>query len=171
LIASVLGSWRKVEGMTAQTCDRRAVVGLILAAALVPLRPALARSLPEITVWRDPSCGCCGAWVDHLRANGFAATVVETNDMAAIKAERGVPAELLSCHTAVVAGYTIEGHVPADAILRLLAEKPAARGLAVPGMPIGSPGMEGGTPEAYDVVMFGAGATTRFGRYLGEKPV
>ena len=126
---------------------------------------------PAITVWKDPNCGCCGAWVEHLRRNGFVATVDEIADLQSIKAQRRVPAELASCHTAEIAGYTIEGHVPAQAILRLLAERPVARGLAVPGMPIGSPGMEGGRPEVYDVVLFGAAAPTLFGRFLGEKPI
>jgi hypothetical protein len=121
-------------------------------------------------VWKDPSCGCCGGWVEHLRGNGFVATVIETSDVQSIKAQRSVPAELASCHTAEIAGYTIEGHVPAEAILRLLAEKPSGRGLAVPGMPIGSPGMEGGRPEAYDVMLFGNGAPKQFARFVGEKP-
>lgn len=132
---------------------------------------AVAQVAPAITVWRDPNCGCCGLWVDHLRRNGFVATVVETSKLQVVKAERGVPTELVSCHTAVVAGYVIEGHVPAAAIVRLLTENPTGRGLAVPGMPIGSPGMEGGTPEAYDVLLFGTGAPSRFARFVGDKPV
>lgn len=131
---------------------------------------ALADARPSITVWQDPNCGCCGGWVEHLRRNGFVATVVETADVQAVKAQRQVPAELASCHTAETGGYTIEGHVPALAILRLLAEKPAGRGLAVPGMPIGSPGMEGGKPKAYDVILFGAGAPARFARFVGDQP-
>jgi hypothetical protein len=109
--------------------------------------------------------------VEHLRRNGFVAKVIETSGMQAIKTERRVPAELASCHTAEIACYTIEGHVPAVAVNRLLAEKPAARGLAVPGMPIGSPGMEGGTPEAYDVILFGDGATKPFGRFIGDRQI
>jgi hypothetical protein len=131
---------------------------------------ALADARPAFTVWRDPGCGCCGLWVAHLRGNGFAAKVIDTSDMDSIKAERGVPAELASCHTAEIAGYIIEGHVPARAIRRLLDEKPAGRGLAVPGMPIGSPGMEGGRPEVYDVLLFGDGAPRRFGRFVGDRP-
>lgn len=151
--------------------SRRAFVGLIAAGtAMLATGRAFADPSPAITVWKVPNCGCCTGWVDHLRRNGFAATVIETANVQAIKAERGVPAELASCHTAEIAGYTIEGHVPARAILRLIAEKPNARGLAVPGMPIGSPGMEGGTPETYDVILFGASAPTRFERYLGHQP-
>ncbi len=133
--------------------------------------PVRAEALPAITVWKDPNCGCCGGWVEHLRRNGIAATVIDTADMQAIKAERRVPPELASCHTAEFAGYTIEGHVPAAAILKLLAERPPGRGLAVPGMPVGSPGMEGGQPEAYDVMLFGSAGPTRFGRFLGDKQI
>ncbi len=147
---------------------RRAFVGFMAAGTIISIAPlAFAKASHSITVWKDPNCGCCGSWVEHLRRNGFVATVIESKDFQTIKLQRGVPPELASCHTAEIAGYTIEGHVPARAILRLLSEKPAARGLAVPGMPIGSPGMEGGTPEAYDVVLFGQTAPTRFERYLG----
>jgi hypothetical protein len=153
-------------------CGRRAFLGQIAVGILVMLGgSALAETRPIITVWKDPNCGCCGGWVEHLRGNGFVATVIETSDVQSIKAQRGVPAELASCHTAVIAGYTIEGHVPALAIQRLLAEKPSGLGLAVPGMPIGSPGMEGGRPETYDVVLFGHGAARRFARFIGAKPV
>ena len=151
---------------------RRAVLGHLAAGAvMLAARPALANPRPAITVWKDPNCGCCGAWVGHLRSNGFVATVVETADMKAVKAKRGVPAALASCHTAEVSGYVIEGHVPARAILRLLDERPIGQGLAVPGMPIGSPGMEGGRPETYDVVLFGDGAPRTFARFVGEHPV
>jgi hypothetical protein len=132
-------------------------------------RPSSAQSLPKVTVTKDPSCGCCSAWVDHLRAAGFAAEVIETADLNRVKARLGVPRELAACHTAEVAGYVIEGHVPAEAIKRLLAEKPNAKGLAVPGMPVGSPGMEveGTDPDTYDVVLFGHGRRTTFARYRG----
>lgn len=140
-----------------------AIGGLVIAGGY-----ALAEPRPAITVWKDPNCGCCGAWVEHLRRNGFVATVIETADVQAVKTRHQVPTELASCHTAGIGGYTIEGHVPAQAILRLLAEKPVGRGLAVPGMPIGSPGMEGGRPEVYDVMLFGDGAPRRFARFVGE---
>jgi hypothetical protein len=147
---------------------RRAFVGFMAAGTIISIAPlAFAKASHSITVWKDPNCGCCLSWVEHLRRNGFVATVIESTDVQTIKSQRGVPMELASCHTAEIAGYTIEGHVPAGAILRLLSEKPTARGLAVPGMPIGSPGMEGGTPEAYDVILFGPSAPTRFERYLG----
>jgi len=154
------------------SAERRHFLRLVGGGALLIAAPhSWAQDQKRITVWKDPSCGCCGGWVEHLRRNGFVATVVETLAVQSIKAERRVPAELASCHTAEIAGYTIEGHVPADAINKLLAEKPAARGLAVPGMPIGSPGMEGGTPEVYDVMLFGDSATKPFARFLGDKRV
>jgi hypothetical protein len=158
-------------GNTSIRLSRRALLTHIAAGSvLIAGGHALADPRPAITVWKDPNCGCCGRWAEHLRSNGFVATVIETADVQAVKAQRQVPAELASCHTAEIAGYTIEGHVPAQAILRLLAEKPGGRGLAVPGMPIGSPGMEGGRPEAYDVMLFGTGAPTRFARFLGDQP-
>lgn len=150
--------------------SRRAVLThIVLVSAVIGIGNAWADARPAITVWKDPNCGCCGGWVEHLRRNGFAVTVIETSDVQSVKAQRDVPAELASCHTAEISGYTIEGHVPAQAIVRLLAEKPAGRGLAVPGMPIGSPGMEGGTPEPYDVMLFGNGVPARFGRYLRDQ--
>jgi hypothetical protein len=115
----------------------------------------------EVTVYKDPYCGCCNKWVEHLKAAGFAVTAHDAEDMSRIKTEAGVPAALESCHTAKVGGYVIEGHVPADDIKRLLAERPDAVGLAVPGMPIGSPGMEqGDTREPYDVILFRKDGTT-----------
>ena len=128
------------------------------------------RSRPLITVWKDPSFGCCTGWVHHLRRNGFDATVIEIGDVQAIKTQRLVPPALASCYTAEIAGYTIEGHVPALAILRLLAERPDARGLAVPGMPMDSPGMEGGRPEPFDVILFGNRSPARFEPFLTVRP-
>ena len=130
-----------------------------------------AQSKSTIKVWKDPNCGCCTGWVEHLRSNGFVATVTNSADMQAVKVRLGVPEELASCHTAEIAGYIVEGHVPAPAIRRLLSEKPAARGLAVPGMPIGSPGMEGGKPEVYEVILFGKDHPVSFGRFISDRPV
>jgi hypothetical protein len=136
-----------------------AVGGLVLA------RPGLAEgaSAPvPMTVYKDPNCGCCEQWVAHVRQAGFAVTVRDTSDMSTVKAAMGVPEALGSCHTARVGSYTIEGHVPADVIKQLLAEKPVARGLAVPGMPMGSPGMEqGGRRDRYDVLLFDKAGRTR----------
>ena len=114
---------------------------------------AIAASL-DMTVFKTKTCGCCGKWVDHMRANGFRVTVNEVPSTAEYRKKHGVPEKLQSCHTALVSGYTIEGHVPAEAILRLLKEKSGFKGLAVPGMPMGSPGMEGPHSDAYSVVGF-----------------
>lgn len=117
----------------------------------------------KMTVYKDPSCGCCAIWVTHLEKAGFSATVSEAADMAAVKNQLGVPAALRSCHTGVVNGYAIEGHVPAADIQRLLKERPAVVGLAVAGMPIGSPGMEapGMKPQPFDVIAFEKGGARR----------
>jgi hypothetical protein len=114
----------------------------------------LSIAAPKVVVYKDPDCGCCGAWVDHMKANGFSVTVHDVRDMTPHKRKLGVPERLGSCHTAVVDGYTIEGHVPAADVKRLLKERPKAKGLAVPGMPQGSPGMETGKLDPYDVLLF-----------------
>ncbi|MGQ0591647.1 MAG: DUF411 domain-containing protein [Gammaproteobacteria bacterium] len=108
----------------------------------------------EITVSKTPQCGCCKKWVDHLRNNGFEVAVVDMDSVEPVKRQNGVPAALGSCHTAVVDGYVVEGHVPADLIKRLLNERPKVKGLAVPGMPMGSPGMEGPQKHPYQVLTF-----------------
>jgi hypothetical protein len=119
-------------------------------------RSPVATALPVVLVHKSPTCGCCASWVEHLRAHGFTVEVDDAADMEAIKARAGVPAGKGSCHTAEVGGYFVEGHVPADDIVRLLAEKPDARGLTAPGMPVGSPGMEvrgqGAPPYAVELV-------------------
>ena len=148
---------------------RTLLAGLGSLVAVLPLRAA-AGSLPRVAVTKDPNCGCCEAWVAHLRTAGFPVAVT-TGPVAPLKATLGVPRALASCHTAQVGGYVIEGHVPAEAITRLLTEKPAATGLAVPGMPIGSPGMEveGMEPDIYEVVLFGSSGQRTFGRYRGAQ--
>jgi hypothetical protein len=114
-----------------------------------------------VTVYKSPTCGCCAKRNEHMKANGFAVTSNDMPDMASIKDKNGVPAPLRSCHTAIVGGYVIEGHVPADVIKKLLRERPQVAGIAVPGMPMGSPGMEGPTKDTYQVVSFDKkGATT-----------
>lgn len=111
--------------------------------------------LPPMTVYKSASCGCCRKWVDHARAAGFTVTAHDTDDMDQVKRTMGVPASLQSCHTALVGGYVVEGHVPADLVRKLLAGKSkSVRGLAVPGMPQGSPGMETGEKDAYEVLAF-----------------
>lgn len=109
---------------------------------------------PLVTVYKSATCACCAEWIEHLEANGFAVEAVDTDDMTPIKVEHGITGVLASCHTAVVDGYVIEGHVPADLIQRLLSERPEVAGLAVPGMPMGSPGMEGPRKDPYDVLIF-----------------
>jgi len=123
---------------------------------------------PLLNVYKTPTCGCCAKWVDHMRANGFDANVQDLPDLSAVKAKLGVPAELGSCHTAQVGRYVIEGHIPADAVHRLLKERPTTvSGLAVPGMPMGSPGMEvpGGSVQPYLILTFDRqGQTTVYER-------
>jgi len=164
---------RKKDAMLRQTrggATRRVALGVLAAGALFGARRLAAEPAPMLKVWKDPGCGCCSGWVEHLRRSGFAVEAIDTADLAAVKTALGVPAELASCHTAKIETYVIEGHVPAAAIRRLLAERPAGLGLAVPGMPIGSPGMEGGTPQPYDVVLFGAPSPTVYGRFIGAEP-
>lgn len=127
--------------------------------ALIPGGPAFAASdaAPAIEVWKSPTCGCCQKWADYLTANGFTVSAKNTSYamLDRIKRQAGIGKPLESCHTGIIDGYAIEGHVPAEDIKRLLAEKPDAAGLAVPKMPIGSPGMEApdGTKEPYDVLL------------------
>lgn len=158
--------------LSLQRLGRRHVLGLIAGglAASIARAAALADEQPSIVVTHDPDCGCCYKWFDHLRANGFSVTTHAGNHRA-LKAHLGVPRALASCHTGVIGDYIVEGHVPAHAIKRLLAERPKGRGLSVPGMPIGSPGMEGGEPETYDVILFGESEPQSFGRYREDKPV
>jgi hypothetical protein len=140
--------------------------GILLGSAACLLPSAtLAAAEPLVTVHRDPNCGCCSGWVQHLQKAGFPTKVLDSTDLDAIKTRLGVPDDLAACHTAEVASYVVEGHVPAVALKRLLAEKPDAAGLAVPGMPVGSPGMEGGTPEPYEVVLFGPAGRRSFMRF------
>ena len=149
--------------------DRRLFIGT-LTAVLIPATSVLgAVSTSQdtlIAVVRSPDCGCCGAWIDHLRQSGFTVEETLTDDVEAFKDEHAVPQSLRSCHTALVEGYVIEGHVPADAVRNLLDQRPDAGGLAVPGMPIGSPGMEmGGHSEPFEVILWGDSGNSVFARY------
>ncbi|MBN6818252.1 DUF411 domain-containing protein [Methylobacterium radiotolerans] len=157
--------------MKSDTMPSRRAVLVGLAAGLTVGRSGTAQGLPTVAVTKDPSCGCCAKWVDHLRQAGFMVTVTE-GPVTAVKARLGVPRDLASCHTALVDGYVVEGHVPADAIKRLLAERPNGTGLAVPGMPAGSPGMEveGRDPGTYAVILFGPEGRDTFARYRGGEP-
>ena len=144
-----------------------AMAGLAGTALLAPT--LMAKTRPQVEVWKDPNCGCCKDWVTHMEANGFDVKVHDSGNTAARK-RLGVPDKLGSCHTALVGGYAIEGHVPAREVHRLLKERPAAVGLSVPGMPVGSPGMDGpeyGTrKDPYDVVLISrSGATHVYQSY------
>jgi hypothetical protein len=109
----------------------------------------------ELTVYKAPWCGCCGAWITHMRRAGFTPKVVEVEDLAPVRAKHGIPFSLSSCHTGLVGGYVVEGHVPPEDVARLLRERPKGLGLVVPGMPIGSPGMEqpGGATERFETLL------------------
>ena len=161
--------------MTESTITRRALLaalakGMVAGGALGMVMPSVARAdaAVPITVYKDPSCGCCTKWVDHLRASGLRPTVHDRTDMTALKDSLGVPEALRSCHTAVAGKYVIEGHVPAPDLKRLIASAPAGVvGLAVPDMPAGAPGMEmGSRRDRFDVIAFSArGTTSVFARH------
>jgi hypothetical protein len=155
--------------MTSFTMTRRKLFAGLTASAVPTTASAHSETPPRMTVYKDPNCGCCEAWVEHVRAAGFNAEVVETGTINRVKARLGVPTSLASCHTAEIGSYVLEGHVPAAEIRRLLAERPAGRGLAVPRMPVGSPGMEvpGMDPDTYEVILFGAEQQMVFARYRG----
>ena len=136
----------------------------------IALLPSAARATPPtaaatpLEVWKDPNCGCCQDWVDHMQANGFAVKVHTTGNNA-VRARLGLPQKLGSCHTALVSGYVVEGHVPASDVRKLLQQNPKALGLAVPGMPVGSPGMDGAVygdrRDPYDVLLVAHDGSTR----------
>ena len=149
---------------------RRSLLRLAAAALFVPRSSAFAQT-SDILVHKDPDCGCCTGWVRHLKDAGFAVTLEETADLQPVRKRLGVPADLAACHTAEVDGYVLEGHVPAATVRRLLEKRPTAIGLAVPGMPAGSPGMEGGVPQRYDVVLFGATGRQPFMHFVGAENV
>ena len=150
---------------------RRMLAGLGVLAAL----PAAAQTNPLLEVWRDPNCGCCGGWVAHMRASGFAVRETILPALGPVRQMLRTPADLLSCHAARVQGAVLEGHVPAAAVRRVLAARPAGLvGLAVPAMPIGAPGMEvpGQPDEVYDVMAFdAAGRHAPFMRFRGGQPI
>lgn len=137
---------------------------LAIAAPVVAQQPGMMQGMQQqhtqqhnatpILVYASPSCGCCDKWMKHLEANGFLVSKELVSDVTPLKQKYGVPQDLRSCHTAIVDGYVIEGHVPADVIRKMLADRPAFAGLAVPGMPNGAPGMEGATTDRYDVISF-----------------
>ena len=153
-----------------EAIDRRR--RLVLASWLVGL-PGLALAAPEklrVEVWKSPYCGCCKDWVAHLEAEGFAVQVHEVGDLDGARRRLGMPERYASCHTARIGNYLLEGHVPATDIRRLLSERPRAIGLAVPGMPVGSPGMDGpayrGRKDPYQVLLVGRAGDARVFRQV-----
>jgi len=149
----------------------RCVVLLLALSATAPLvaqAPQAAKKPPALTkskavaatVYLTPTCGCCGKWVEHLEAASFTVKREVTRDLEAVPARTRVPSQLRSCHTAVIGDYLVEGHVPVDVIQKMLKERPKIAGIAVPGMPTGSPGMEGPNPRPYSIVAFRADGTT-----------
>jgi len=156
--------------MNTGNVSRRSALGIVAAAVIAPT-VSEADPTPVIRVHKDPSCGCCSSWVRHLEAVGFNVTVREERNLQDVRKRLGVPADLVACHTAEAGGYVIEGHVPAPAIQRLLKERPIATGVAVPGMPMGSPGMEGGTPERYTVILFGPDGRRAYMEFEGVRTV
>ena len=135
--------------------SRRAVLAQLGVLALTGVLPRTVRAAadPVITVYKSRSCGCCANWVRHMTAAGFKVNAIDTDDVDAVKAQMGIRPQYASCHTGVIGKYVVEGHVPADLVKKLLKEQPVALGLAVPGMPVGSPGMEQGPAEHYDVML------------------
>ena len=150
-----------------QITRRALLIGVAAITASLPVGAAPA----AMVVNKDPNCGCCSGWVDHVKAAGFEVRVVETADFAPLKSGLGIPPSLSSCHTAQIDGYIIEGHVPAHVIKRLLTERPAAIGLAVPGMPVGAPGMEvpGAADEVYNVILFGPSGQQVYASFKGAQ--
>lgn len=122
---------------------------------------ATGEATSKMVVYKDPNCGCCGHWIEHVKGAGFRVVVRNRSSLADIKEQYGISPQLRSCHTAVVEGYAVEGHVPADVIQRLLRERPAVTGIAVPGMPGGAPGMESPVSERYNVLTFDRSGVTR----------
>ena len=149
----------------------RSALGVAVATAIVSLVSAGKAAIPAargndakpvaIKVYKTPQCVCCKGWVKHLRDNGFQVETMDMPDLSLVKQKYGVKPALQACHTAVVNGYVVEGHVPADVIVKLLKERPAVAGIAVPGMPSGSPGMEGGPKQPYDILTFDRAGRSR----------
>lgn len=151
---------------------RRHLLQFLAANVATACSTLVAQTKPPVEVWKDPNCGCCGDWIKHLESNGFVVRVNDTGNTAARK-RLGIADKLGSCHTGWVGGYALEGHVPARDIQRLLKDKPQALGLAVPGMPIGSPGMDGavygGRQDPYDVLLILKDGRTRVYQSYGRR--
>ncbi|HUQ48930.1 MAG TPA: DUF411 domain-containing protein [Gemmatimonadaceae bacterium] len=164
IVSTVFGIAGCSDGSTAKdppTPQTVTVAAVPVGTVAADPRDASNGELIPIKVYKDPNCGCCKEWVKHLEANGFKVETMDMPDMSMVKQKYGVKPEMEACHTATVGNYVVEGHVPADLIKQMLKEKPAIAGLGVPGMPQGSPGMEGATKERYNVLTFDrAGRTT-----------
>jgi len=144
----------------------KTVLGGLLASLMIVSGAAFAQGPVRVEVYKSAYCGCCGKWVEHLRKNGFDVVTKDVDDVPAARKALGMPEKYGSCHTAKVGSYSVEGHVPADDIRRLLAESPKAIGLATPGMPQGSPGMETSTPQPYETLLVGLdGSAAVFARH------
>jgi hypothetical protein len=135
---------------------------LLAALAALVLTTDAASAATILQLFKDPSCDCCAAHAAYLRERGYTVDVIETGDLQAVKDEHGIPLELAGCHTILVEGYVVEGHVPAGAIDKLVAERPAIKGIALPGMPLGSPGMSGEKAGPFEVVVIGVGPQRLF---------
>ncbi len=149
---------------------RRSLLAALVALPALLLAAPVLRAAPAVTLYKTPWCGCCAAWGEYLANAGFAVTTETLEDLELVKRMAGVPGELEACHTALIGDYVVEGHVPASAVRRLLAERPAVRGISAPGMPMGSPGMPAPQPEPFTVFAFGEdGRIAPFARYLGDR--
>ncbi len=161
-----------LSSLTLTACSQQGATGVApapSASAPVAVADPINGVLPRMIVHKTPWCGCCTAWAEQAEAAGFAVELRDIEDMSPIKRALGVPAAQASCHTAEVEGYFVEGHVPFDDIKRLLAERPAARGIAVPGMPLGSPGMEAGVRHSYSVNLVAEdGTVSEYAKYPGD---
>jgi hypothetical protein len=144
---------------------RRAFSGAVAALLLGGAVPAFAQRRIPVTIYKSPACGCCGEWVKHMEANGFDVEVRDVEDVTPFRRRSMVPDHLASCHTALIGGYAIEGHVPAADVRRLLRERPRVIGLSVPGMVVGSPGMEQGPPQPYETIAFDERGSRVFARH------
>jgi hypothetical protein len=138
--------------------SRTIISGLMTMTIMAISSLALAdeKGSPEINVYKSPTCGCCERWIEHLQDNGFRVKAHNLDNMYELKQANGITSETASCHTALIENYVVEGHVPADVIKKLLAERPDVKGIAVPGMPLGSPGMESNIEQPYDILTFDA---------------
>ncbi len=154
-----------------RSLTRRDTFLFLAAGAGTTLFAGAARAdVTKMVMHKSATCGCCSKWTEHMRKAGFVVEEVIEADMAAVKTRLGVPKAMGSCHTAELDGYLVEGHVPAQAIQQLLKERPKAIGVAAPGMPGGSPGMESAPAETYTLYLFDAAGSREFGKWLGDKP-